>query len=361
MPSGDWSYLKLSLTNLRLISSETLETLRPNFPAMNRRDFFFFKNLSIFLRSNKTKCLKFSINLILECSDSKVNESTLKKTLGIEPKHRKAQSMKTQRKTTTPSRAREIMKDRVLGAEDLKQVFGVKLEEPSIPIPEALLERLGNEGRLILYTDRWNNRKPMTPLSIVEKFENKKADGTKILYGFEPENWKRRENFFIKETPFLKWRLVMDEPLPGNTYENYLQQTLRLGGYLKGLYDRKNPIPTDIAAMIKGAKKLAINISDDVESGNDTLWKPAAEHLSLLPLNRHFRESFPELLYRLVLLDRARGVQLLQHMHSWTNSRSSVGFLVLGGGFGANGADVFRQASRSTVSNVGLFLSAERF
>src|SRR3989344_5888211 len=73
MPSGDWSYLKLSLTEFRLISSETLETLRPNFPAMNRRDFFFFKNLSIFLRSNKTKCLKFSINLILECSDSKVN------------------------------------------------------------------------------------------------------------------------------------------------------------------------------------------------------------------------------------------------------------------------------------------------
>src|SRR3989344_6021864 len=264
MPSGDWSYLKLSLTNLRLISSETLETLRPNFPAMNRRDFFFFKNLSIFLRSNKTKCLKFSINLILECSDSKVNESTLKKTLGIEPKHRKAQSMKTQRKTTTPSRAREILKDRGLGAEDLKQVFGVKLEEPSIPIPEALLERLGNEGRLILYTDRWSNLKSMTSLSIVEKFENKKADGTNILYSFNPGDWKQHEDFFIKETPSLKWRLVLDEPLPYSTGINYLQQTLRLGDCLVELYDdRKNPIPPAIVAMIKSAKKLAVNISDD--------------------------------------------------------------------------------------------------
>ncbi|OHA41716.1 MAG: hypothetical protein A3G59_03220 [Candidatus Taylorbacteria bacterium RIFCSPLOWO2_12_FULL_47_20] len=270
--------------------------------------------------------------------------------------------MKTQRKATTPSRAREIMKDRVLGAEDVRQVFGVKLEEPPIPIPEAVLERLGGKGRLVLYTDRWSNRKPMTPLSMVERFENKKQDSTNILCGFDdPDDWKRREGFFITKTPSLKWRLVGDEPLLDSTSRNYLRQTLLLGDYLKKLYGRKNPIPTAIAAMVKEAKELETDISPAVESLYDTLWKPAAERLSLLPLNRHFRESFPELLYRLILLDRARGVQLLQHMCSWTNSRSSVGFLVRGGGFGADGADVFRQASRSAVSNVGLFLSAEKF
>ena len=253
------------------------------------------------------------------------------------------------------------MKDRVLGAEDLKQVFGVKLEEPSIPIPEALLERLGNEGRLILYTDRWSNLKSMTSLSIVEKFENKKADGTKILCGFDPDDWKRSENFFIKETPSLKWRLVLDEPLPGSTSRNYLRQTLHLCDYLEGLYDRKNPIPPAIVAMIKGTKKLAVKISDDVESWDDTLWKPAAEKLSLLPLNRHFRESFPELLYRFVLIDRARGVQLLQNMYSWTNSCSSDGGLVAGGYFGADGAIVYGYGPRDAYSYIGLFLSAERF
>ena len=129
---------------------------------------------------------------------------------------------------------------------------------------------------------------------------------------------------------------------------------------MKGLYDRKNPIPTDIAAMIKGAKKLAINISKDGESGEESLWKPAAEKLSLLPLNLHFRESFPELLYRLVLIDRARGVQLLQHMYSWTNSRSSDGGLVSGGLFDAGGAGVGGSEPGFAYSSIGLFLSAEK-
>ena len=253
------------------------------------------------------------------------------------------------------------MKDRVLGAEDLKQVFGVKLEEPSIPIPETILERLGCEGRLVLYTDRWKSRRPMTSLSMVEKFENKKADGTNILYSFNPGDWKRGEDFFIKETPSLKWRLVLDEPLPGSTSRNYLRQTLHLCDYLEGLYDRKNPIPPAIVAMIKGTKKLAVKISDDVESWDDTLWKPAAEKLSLLPLNRHFRESFPELLYRFVLIDRARGVQLLQNMYSWTNSCSSDGSLVHGGIFDADGAYVSRSGPGRAGSSIGLFLSAERF
>ncbi|OHA42260.1 MAG: hypothetical protein A3G59_03105 [Candidatus Taylorbacteria bacterium RIFCSPLOWO2_12_FULL_47_20] len=269
--------------------------------------------------------------------------------------------MKPQQMTTSPRRAREIMKDRVLGAKDVKQVFGVKMEEPPIPTPETILEHLGNEGRLVLYTDRWSNRKPMTPLSIVEKFENKKADGTKILCVFNPDDWKRGEDFFIKEPPSLKWRLVGDEPLPGSTSRNYLRQTLRLGDYLVGLYDREHSMPPAIAAMVKGAKKLAVKIYDDVESWNDAIWKPAAEKLSTLPLNRHFRESLPELLYRLVLLDRARGVQLLQHMYSWTNSRSSDGNLVHGGYFDADGAIVVGYGSGDADSSTGLFLSAEKF
>src|SRR3989338_81618 len=265
-----------------------------------------------------------------------------------------------QQKATTPSRAREIMKDRVLGAEDVRQVFGVEMEEPPIPIPEAILERLGGEGRLVLYTDKWGNRKPMTPISMVEKFENKKQDGTKILYSFSPDNRKRRERFFNKETPSPKWRLVSDEPLLGSTSRNYLRQTFRLGDYLVGLYDREHSMPPAIAAMIKGAKKLAINISDDVESWDESLWKPAAEKLSALPLNRSFRESLPELLYRLVLLDRARGVQLLQNMYSWTNSRSSDGCLGMGGEFDAGGAYMGRREPRRASSYTGLFLSAEK-
>jgi len=120
-------------------------------------------------------------------------------------------------------------------------------------------------------------------------------------------------------------------------------------------------MPPVIAAMVKEAKELETDISPAVESWDDTLWKPAAKKLSLLPLNRSFRESFPELLYRLVLLDRARGVQLLQNMYSWTNSLSSGGGLVSGGYFAAGGANVDRRGPGNAPSSTGLFLSAEKF
>jgi|SRR3989338_4446656 len=115
--------------------------------------------------------------------------------------------------------------------------------------------------------------------------------------------------------------------------------------------------------MIEEARSLANDpaFQAKVKSNDPNLWKPAAEKLSTLPLNRHFRESLPELLYRLVLLDRARGVQLLQHMYSWTNSCSSGGGLVAGGGFDAGGAYVDGRVPGNAYSYMGLFLSAEKF
>ena len=115
--------------------------------------------------------------------------------------------------------------------------------------------------------------------------------------------------------------------------------------------------------MIEETRSLANDpaFQAKVKSNDPNLWKSAAEKLSLLPLNRSFRESFPELLYRLVLLDRAKAIQLLQSMYSWTNSRSFDGDLVDGGVFDADGASVYRYEPRDAHSGLGLFLSAEKF
>src|SRR3989338_9310658 len=60
-------------TLFTLISSEMLDWLRSNFPAMNLRLFPFLKKRSILFLSKKQKCLKFSIKPNYRCSDSKVN------------------------------------------------------------------------------------------------------------------------------------------------------------------------------------------------------------------------------------------------------------------------------------------------
>src|SRR3990167_1724082 len=109
--------------------------------------------------------------------------------------------------------------------------------------------------------------------------------------------------------------------------------------------------------MIEEARSLANDpaFQAKVKSNDPNLWKPATEKLSPLPLNRSFRESFPELIYRLILLDRAKAIQLLQNMYSWTNSCSSVGGLVIGGGFAAGGAYVVRDGAGKAHSSICLF------
>jgi len=115
--------------------------------------------------------------------------------------------------------------------------------------------------------------------------------------------------------------------------------------------------------MIEEARSLANDpaFQAKVKSNDPNLWKPATEKLSTLPLNRSFRESFPELIYRLILLDRAKAIQLLQNMYSWTNSCSSDGSLVVGGVFDADGAGVAGSVPGDAYSSIGLFLSAEKF
>ena len=263
---------------------------------------------------------------------------------------------------TSLERAREILKDRLLGPEEVERVFGINIEKiPPIPFPEDKLEQLKDSCHLILYADRWDDATPLTCKSIAEKFNNKKADGTKLLHD---TNWYEHENFFNTEPPSLKWRLVGDEAIPDSTSKNYLDQTKLLSDFVENQYKNDpSTIPADIKEMIEEARTLANDpdFQAKVRSGDLNLWKPATEKLSTLPLNRSFRESFPELIYRLILLDRAKAIQLLQNMYSWTNSCSSDGSLVVGGVFDADGAGVAGSVPGDAYSSIGLFLSAEKF
>lgn len=261
---------------------------------------------------------------------------------------------------TSFERAKEIMGERLLGPEEVKQVFGIEVEEiPPIPFSEAILERLAPACKLILYVENWPDGSSLTGESIAEKFNNKKKDGSKLLYKID---WYKDEDFFTKDTPKLRWRIVSDDVIDGSTNKNYLEQTRILAGYVEGLYDDKDSIPEDIKEMIAEARDLAADpdFQEEVQSNDETIWKSAAEKLANLPLNQHFRESFPELIYRLALTDRARADQLLKSFYSWTNSCTSDGALVNGGRFGGGGARVLRWRPWLRGSDLGCAFSAEK-
>jgi len=274
-------------------------------------------------------------------------------------KGRKLGSETVGERETSFERAQEIMGERMLGPEEVKQVFGIEVETvPAIPFPEDMLEKLKGSCRLILYADKFADGTPVTGQTIMKRLDNKKADGSKL---FHDTDWYKAEDFFTKESPQLRWRIVLDEVIPGSTSQNYLVQTETLANFAESRYDDITKIPQDIKEMIDEARALAndANFRSAVESTDETKWKPAAEKLAALPLNRHFRESFPELIYRLALVDRAKAEQLLKGMYLWTCSRTSDGDLVYGGLFGA-GAEVYGYGPDGSGSDVGCAFSAEK-
>ncbi len=260
---------------------------------------------------------------------------------------------------TSLERAQEIMGERLLGPEEVKDVFGIEVETvPPILFPEEMLEKLKDSCRLILYADKFPDGTPVTGETVMRKFDNKKVDGSKLLYDTD---WYENDDFFTKESPQLRWKIVSDEVIPGSTSQNYLVQTETLANFVETRYGDINAIPPDIKEMIDEARTLATdaNFRSAVESQDETEWEPAAEKLATLPLNRRFRESFVELLYRLALTDRSKAEQLLKSAYSWTNSRASVGDLVRSGSFDASGALVYGDGPRNSNSSIGCVFSAE--
>jgi len=288
----------------------------------------------------------------------------------------------TNPETTPLQEAKEILGDRVFGPEQVEQAFGIHIENvPNIPFTKEQLEQAERKGMdLILYTDKLQNGKDLTGLSLVTYLQNKQSSGATptekypILNSFESNNWKRTEPFFTTETPQSPqnqgtyWKLVSREVIPNSTNQNYLEQTQTLANYIRSLYneDPANPkdIPPDIQQALNEFEDLLKNepqLKDKVTSTDETIWKPVAQTLANLKLTELFRESFIENLYRLTLTDRTKAqnvAQLLLSMYSWTKTLTSAGYLVRSGRFDGTGASVGGGRPGYSDSDFGCSFSA---
>ena len=242
----------------------------------------------------------------------------------------------------TLAEAREILKDRVFGPEEVKKVFNIDMVDiPDIPFTLEQLEKAKEKGLdLILYTNEdLPNGVKMNGLGIITHLNNQKKDNTKLLSNID---WYKSEPFYISEQPKLCWKLVSREVIPDSTSKNYLEQTQILAKYIESLYTNKDDIPEDIQQALEELTTLLQDQSfiNEVSSTDESIWKPIAERLSNLKLTQLFRESFIEWLYRTALTNHLTGEKLLENMYSWTKSLSSGRGLVASGAFDADGAYV---------------------
>lgn len=257
--------------------------------------------------------------------------------------------------------AYKILGHRVFGPKEL-EMAGLKINQiPDLPFScEQLKQAKRNDWDLMLYIDRLPNGSLLTGQSLNEFMGGKKADGTNLLFNI---SWYSKENFFAKETPGIKWKLVSKEILPNSKSKNYLKQTEFLAQYIQALYDDKNDAPNEIGEALN---EFAILNNDgsfvaEVQSDNANVWKLAAAKLASLKLNQLFRESFIEAFYRMVMVEKISGDRLLENIYSWTKSRSSGGGLVRVGGCDADGAGVNGWGPDSAGGYLGVAFSAENF
>lgn len=238
----------------------------------------------------------------------------------------------------TPEAAREIMGGDYLGPEAVEKTFGVKLEAgeiPPIPFTTAELARAEELGQfLILRVNRAPDNAPLTMEKmnalLADKF--KKAKKGKVLYNTD---WYNSEEFYRNDTCKSRWALVSKGLVPNSTSKDYLQQTEILTEYVKNQVFAGTALPaeyqTAIAELENKKDQLRQLISND--------WQKAAIELSKLKINQLTRQDPTEVLYDLLVYFQ-QNARLLENRYTWTLRLSSVGRLVLVGGFDVDGAGV---------------------
>lgn len=242
---------------------------------------------------------------------------------------------------------RILGKESVLGAKDVEQVFGVKLDRiPAIPFSQQELQRAKELGQqLILQVDSMIHKgglmsreksAPLTLENLKQKFTKAHDDG-KVFY---EQDWYKNEDFFKKEKPRTGWRLTSKDLVPGSTSKSYLEQTDVLVDHLEKQVFKGVELPKPYKDAITEFKRKRAEIEPLAKSGTDAEWKKGSQMLADLAITKLARELPVEVMYRLILNDQARKDKPLHSTYAWTASRDSDGGLVLVGDFDSDGAVV---------------------
>src|SRR3989338_7180576 len=86
-------------------------------------------------------------------------------------------------------------------------------------------------------------------------------------------------------------------------------------------------------------------------------WQQAAKELSELKISQLTRQSIQETIYDLALYYDKNGKRLLPNVYTWSNSRSSGGYLVVLGDFGARGVRGHGWTPDNRYGDLGVLLS----
>lgn len=233
-----------------------------------------------------------------------------------------------------------------LGAPEVKQVLGLECDKvPLIPFTEVELARARQLGQvLVLYV-------PTTMESIYSSLRNKLGDRGKLLCNID---WFEQEEFFL--SPICakpEWKLVTREVIPNSTGANCLAQTEAIIHYLVNEVYEGQVVPPSYQAAVDEFEKE----KDCLAKLMDKDWQAAAKELPALQVNKLFRETPGEVIYRIALYEGVNNQRLLEGVYTWTNRLSSFDYLVGVGFAGADGANVGVYGPRFSGGSLGVCFS----
>jgi hypothetical protein len=239
--------------------------------------------------------------------------------------------------------ASRILGPDFLGPKAYLATFGqLPVDAPTLHLTEKQLERIKDRGeQLVLMQSHFSGGIPLTMYNIYQKLGGKQKDGSPLL----PQGFKDlyqmhpSEHFYITETPKSDWRIVAKTPI-GLGYD-YQGQTDELVAYIEEVYRKPNMLP----ACIEDAMAVYERKEDSIKQETD--WRKRASSLASLGINQLLRGSAVETLLHLVLYNTGTTTaqeNLLYQRWSWTNSRTSFGYLVSAGFFGFDGVNVARSS-----------------
>ena len=251
--------------------------------------------------------------------------------------------------------ARELLGSDFLGKEAVEKAFDITLDPsiiPEIPFSKEDLEAAKGKERMILTIGDTPegicpSMEQMVRLMQVEFTQGGKG---KILYD---TNDYKNENFFKRDKPQLRWRLVTKDLIPYSTSINYLQQTEAIATYLRNTVYAGRSLPQEFEDAIAEFEAQKATIAPIISSE----WKKAATMLAKLKLNQLTRQSPAEVIYDSIVVLQNNDERTLEGKYTWTNRQTSDGRLVVVGCTGAKGAYVSRWAPDGAIGIIGVVLS----
>ncbi|OFZ77729.1 MAG: hypothetical protein A3K03_07865 [Bdellovibrionales bacterium RIFOXYD1_FULL_44_7] len=308
--------------------------------------------------------------LYQEYEPDKYKTSTQKKAEGV---LKEADEMKRAQGKETISgiefqEAKELLGEDLIGPEEVEKTWGVRPEDvPEIPFSREELERAKEMGQmLVLRVEKTEDGKPMSMeamIDIIQKRWDKEGKGKLLYTDNEYKNWKERTGAdFGQKAPRAGWTLVSRELLPQSTSKNYAQQTELMVAYLKDTVFKDMEIPEEYEEAFQEweqVKQTDKNIQELLRNPDNPKydWQQAAEELAELKITQLTRQSIQETIYDLALYYDKNGKRLLPNVYTWSNPRSTDGYLVYLGYFGARGVNGNRCTPDYRRGHLGVLLS----